>query len=509
MAFTPRTIAEIRDALLAYWAAEYAANGEVLLTTPGSDACLLAAMIAVIQNACDVQTVQVARDILPDQASDGAIARFGYVYGIPRGAGVEATCSAQVTGASPATTYPIPAGTRLAWTNGLLYDVLNTSVTTDVSSHATVDLRCTTIGVSGTRAVGDTLTFQSAPAGLNPTATVTASTLDGEDLEPYSDWALRIISRLRDRPASGNRADWRAWVFAYTGTSIVDVYVYPLLQPPDPSPGAGTPGVLGCVTVVAVGPAQGDSTTNTRVVPYNDASGRIPGSLLLRIIDYINGERDAEGNVVANGTQLRPVTMADGDWVVETINTEEIDVEATLTVTSANAFPFSVTPAIANTSTTTSIIVTGNYAAGGIQDLSGLSALVNIGTGNYRGGYYRVTLGTGSYDGGATQTTFPVDTMPAPPVFPGTLNGAPANWDTIRAAVLAYFDELGPSDTTPPSRWPNEDAQGRSTLYLSAFAGLLTAVPGVLSATVTTPATDTAPAAPKTVLTLGTFLVVP
>ena len=59
------------------------------------------------------------------------------------------------------------------------------------------------------------------------------------------------------------------------------------------------------------------------------------------------------------------------------------------------------------------------------------------------------------------------------------------------------------------SRWPDEDSQGRSTLYLSALAGILTATPGVLSATVTTPAANTSPTTVKTVLTLGTFLVVP
>lgn len=508
MPFTPRTIQEIRDSLLAYWQSEYAAAGEVLLVSAGSDAFILASMVAVVQNACDVQARQVARDILPDQASNEAIARFGYVYGIARKTGVQATCTAQVTGAAPATVYPIPAGTRMSWTDGTLYDVLTTSVTTDVPSHATIDLQCTTVGAAGTRAVNDTLTFVSAPSGLNPTAPVTASTLDGEDEESFAAWAQRIIARLRERPASGNRADWRTWVLDYVGTSIVDAYVYPLLEPPATFPGEGTPDTLGCVTVVAVGPAQGDSTTNTRIVPTDDGSTRSPGYPLTRIMAYIDGLRDAEGNIIVNGTQLRPVTMAEDDWAVEAIYTETVNVQATLVVTTANAFSFSYTPAIANTSTTTAVIVAGNYASGGIADLSGLSALVNIGTSNYRGGYYRVTLGTGTYDGGTTLTTFPVATMPAAPVFPGTMRGAPANWDTVRAAVLAYFDELGPSDTSPPSRWPSEDSQGRSTLYLSALAGIMTATPGVLSATVTTPAANTSPATAKTVLTLGTFLVV-
>ena len=50
--------------------------------------------------------------------------------------------------------------------------------------------------------------------------------------------------------------DWQAWVLSYTGTPISEAYVYPLLQPPAATPGNGTEGVLGCVTVVAVGLAR-------------------------------------------------------------------------------------------------------------------------------------------------------------------------------------------------------------------------------------------------------------
>jgi len=70
--------------------------------------------------------------------------------------------------------------------------------------------------------------------------------------------------------------DWQAWVLSYTGTPISEAYVYPLLQPPAATPGNGTEGVLGCVTVVAVGPAQGDSTTPTRIVPANDIDNAGP-----------------------------------------------------------------------------------------------------------------------------------------------------------------------------------------------------------------------------------------
>ena len=131
-----------------------------------------------------------------------------------------------------------------------------------------------------------------------------------------------------------------------------------------------------------------------------------------------------------------------------------------------------------------------------------------LSTSDYRGGYYRVTLGTGSYNGGAGLTTFSV-VLPFNPVVPSNMRPAPPCWDAVRSATFAYFDGLGPSDTSTPSRWPSEDAEGRSTLYTSALAGRYTQVDGVLAASITTPAANTTPTTWKTVLSLGTFLVTP
>lgn len=509
MSITPRTPAEIRDTLLGYWSAEYAARGVTLLTAVGSDAYILAAAIGVVQALTDQQGQQIARDIFPLSASDEGVARFGDQYGIAQRPATPAALSAQVTGAATGTTYTIPAGTQLSWTDGLLYDVLDTSVTTDGSSHATISIVCSTTGAATTRDVGDVLTFMSAPSGLNPTAPVTAVGTVGEDAESYQDWAARITARLQERPASGNRSDWAAWVLSYTKTPIVDAYVYPLLEPPASNPGNGTANVLGCVTVVAVGPAQGDSTTNTRIVPADDVSLRTAGAPLLHVIDYIEGDRTANGALTTAGTQLRPVTMAYGDYTVEAINTQAQNVEAVLTVTAANAFsfPYASSPGVDSSSDATHVIVSGNYGPGGVVDLSGLSVLVYIGTTNYRGGYYRTTLGSGSYNGGTGLTTFLVDALPHAPVTPSFVYPATPCWDAIRAATFEYFDGLGPSDSVPPSRWPTQDAAGRSTLYRSALAGRYTQTDGVLAASISTPATDTTPSTWKTVLTLGSLLV--
>ena len=512
MAFTPRTRAQIAAEFLAYWSANYAAATppRVLLTASGSDADLEAQVVGVELEGLEAVAAQVALDILPDQASPDSLERFSYVYNVPRRTGAASQLVIDVTGAATTTTYPIPSGTQVAASSGVLFDVIDTSVTTDAFLAAPMIVRAANPGTSGNLADGDTVTFTVAPSGLSPTGTVASTTSEGTDEEDNASLAQRIIEKLQERPASGNRADWREWVRSYIGTTVVDAYVYPLLQPPASTPGVGTESIPGCVSVVVVGPAQGSSATNTRVVP--SVGTRTPGGPVLEIIDYLNGTRDNEGNATLTGSRLPPVTMVYGDWTVEAINTQTQNIVVAITPTASNAFPFTSNPALDASSDATHVIVSGNYGAGGIENLSGLSALVYVGidplANGVRGGYVRVTLGTGTYNGGTLLTTFPVTGLPRAPVTPSFLWAAPPCWSALQTTVFNYFDGLGPGDTTTPARWPTQDVSGRSTLYRTALAGRVTEVAGVLSASVSTPGTDVTPAA-KTVVTLGTLLVVP
>ncbi len=511
MAFAGQTVDEITSTLLGYWQTEYAAATppRTLLVSRGSDAWMWARGLAYILQGLDAQAAQNARDILPDQASDEAVARFGNVYGVPRRPGVGAQFTVVVTGA-PSTTFAVPVGSALAWTDGTLYSPLAPSVTTDVSGNANLDVEATTTGASTTRDAGDVLTWQSAPAGLSPTATVSTSITTGADVESIGDWAQRIIGRLRERPGSGNRSDWKAWVEAFTGLDIRDVWVYPRIRPPASAPGLGEPETLGCVTIVVAGPSQGDRPDNTRVL------GGTAGGTLGTVKAYINGLVDSSGLVVTDGVQLRPVAMADADWTVEAIaETSPVNVQVTLVTNTANRFSFSgFSPAIHASSTRTSLVATGDYASG-TTDLTNLAVLVNVGTAVYRGGYYRVVLPQGTYDGGTGRTTWDLTATPFPvgATPSGTIYGCPGCWGALRLAAFSYFDALGAGtatssiDATPVERFPTEDAGARATLYRDALRGLLAGAPGVLSANVTSPGADVTPNQ-KTVVVLGTFLAV-
>lgn len=502
MAFTGRSRDTIRAAILSNWSALYASRQETLLVSPGSDAYLWASALAVQLEGLEAQAEQVMRDILPDQASTDALDRHAFVDGLERIAGFTARHTITVS-SSVAGTYPITAGTRMAFSDGTLYVVESASVTTSGGAPVgTITVRASQAGASGTRTTGDVLTFVSAPAGLDPTGTVASTVRDGTDAETDEALAARIISRRRDRPGSGNRADWRDWVKGYTGTEITEAYVYPLLAPPSLFPGAGTAGTPGTLTVVAVGPAQGDSYTNTRIVPTDDASARgTPGSELTRIEDYIEGNRLPDGTDVSAtpNDALRPVVLPVGNYAVQQINTTSQNVLITVTVTDTNSAQWSGTMTVSS-STSTSLVVTGDHT-----DKVGFRVLVELAAGAaYRGSFKMFTLGAAVFDG--FDTTFTVATDSALAYATGTVYPAVANFPAIRTAVFAYFDSLGPGDTSPASRWPTEDDGGRSTLYRTALAAAAIGVSGTLSATTTTPASDVTPAA-KHVVTLGTFRV--
>lgn len=509
MAFTGDSVDEITDTLLGYWQAEYAAAtpARTLLISRGSDAWMWARGLAFILQGLQAQAEQNSRDILPDQASDDAVARFGNVYGVPRRPGVAAQHTVTVTG-TPSATIAIPPGAALSWTDGTLYDPTSTSVTLSGGGSGTITVESTTVGATTTRDTGDVLTWQSAPSGLNPTGTVASTVTTGADVESIGDWAQRIIGRLQERPASGNRADWKAWAEAFKGLDIRQVWVYPLLQPPASVPGLGATNVLGCVTVVCAGPPQGDSVTNTRIL------GSGAGETLATVKLYINGLVDENGLVVTNGTQLRPVTMADADWTVEAIATTTQNVQATVIANAANAisFNFGSPPAIHASSTSMSLVATGDYTSGA-TDLTNVAVLVNVGTGNYRGGYYRVVLPAGTYNGGTGRTTWDLTATPLPGTPSGSIYGCHGCWGSMRLAVFDYFDSLGPGtatssiDSTVIPRFPDEDYNARSTVYPDAIRAVLANVPGVLSANVTTPGAAFTPNQ-KTVVTLGTFLVI-
>ena len=497
MPFEARPADEIRDDLLAQWAASYRSRGEDLAIDRDSHAYAEADALALQLEGLEIAAQSNALQVLVRNASGGRLDDFARDDGTTRKAAVAARRHVSVSGGTSTTTSV--GGAYLTTSSGLRFDPIDStgaalsSITTDGSGVAEILVECETEGPRGSIATGTVLTWSSAPSGFASTGTVTSTTTsrrEGALVEGDEALRLRLLDRRRERPASGNRADWREKVREVTG--VAEAYVYPLAMPPASYPDPSTPSTLGCVTVLAIGPTSGDAVVNTRFV-VGGATG--PGEQCDQIKDFLEGDRDADLNVTTLGRQWRPVTVPRGNYCVKTPQADARSFEIQIKNATGSAFPwvYDSGMTVHSSSTSTSLVVNGDHTAKNSKN-----ALVRVGSSVIRGGYAQVNLGVGSYNGGTGLTTWSVADMGGAPIPVHVVLPRPPNYSAVKEATIAYIDSLGPGEYTgspaASARHPSPDSVSPSAVYLSALAAaVITGVPTVLAATVTVPVADVLP----------------
>ncbi len=513
MPFAARSAAEIRDDLLSHWAASYRARSLDLAIDRDSDAYAEADALSLILEGLEIQAQQNAVQTLIGRASGGALDDFAVDDGTGRKAAVAARRHVTVSG--PVSTTTALAGQYLTSSAGLRFNPVASdgsalgSITTDSDGAATILVECTRTGVLGSIATGTILTWSTPPTSYASTATVSATTTsrrDGAAVETDEDLKVRLLDRRKERPASGNRSDWREKVREVTGVS--EAYVYPLARPPASYPAASTPQTLGCVTVLACGPVLTDidAPVNTRFVVGGASSG---GDEATQIKAFIEGTRDNELNVTTEGRQWRPASLAEANYCVKTPiqQLQSVTLELVLAVSRPFPWTYDATFEVHASSTASSLVVTGDHTS-----KNGKRALVKVGAAYIRGAYQLVTLPTGSYSGGTGRTTFAMSpALLAAPFATSVVLPAPPDWVAIKTAVVDYFNDLGPGEytgnPTGSERFPEPTSQAPATLYPSALAARVIAdVPAVLAATATTPSGTTTPV-DESMLDLGDLIV--
>ncbi len=512
MTFAVRSAAEIRDAILADRRSRYLAAGRDLDIQDGSDAYAEAEAYALEAEAQELAAKEAAERVLVRSATGEDLDAFAEDLGTARQAATYARRRVAITGTAGATLSL--AGETLNAASGIRYAPVDssgtalTSVVMDGFGAATVLTEADTEGTVGNAETGTVLTWSSAPSGMGATGTTLngggAGSRDGEDEELDAALQTRLLELLRERPASGNRADWRAKAMEIDG--VASAFVYPLVAPPASTPGAGTPHTPGCVTVVVVGPAQGDTTTNSRIIES------VAGAALAAHKGYLEGTHEADGDETTSGSQWRPVTIEAADYTVEAANTQSQSVVASVLLAPGSSWSWTGAALTGVSATTTAIVVSGDHSA-----KAGKDALVFAGTsgvGSVRGGWKKVTIATAVYSTGNTTLTFSAPLASAPDhsknVYP-----APSVWEALRLAAFGHFDALAPSDVDTGShprsaRFPPESwgTGYYAKLYRQILARDLMGVSGVLTATITTPSSDVTPSQAKTIVELDEFLAV-
>lgn len=506
MAFTGRTLAALRTIALTGMSTRATAASLTLDTAEGSDAWKEADALASMVLAYEGSAEDLAQEIDPRTASETTLDRWMAITAQAAGDGVAGAYTVSVTGRDGT----VSIGARVLTRNGLRYTPQSTEVVIS-GGTGTLSVEAAETGTDYELAVGDTLRWDAAPLGLDPTATVTIETTTAEDGDGADEKRAATLAWLRARPSGGNPAQIKT--LAEQHRDCVVAYVYPTLAPHPSGQSSAhtylasrldTPGTF---TVVALGAEQGDNpvsggTTHSRSRTLTQANN---------VLAFLQGDQDADAVDTAGAvgqrfsTQVLPDDAAVATPVINVVNTL-----ITFTPNQANTPGWSGTMTIVS-STTTTVTVSGDQTAKDGEDV-----LLLVGIAAARGGWVKRTVTNGAF--GGVNTVFDVDTLPA--VAAGTVYPVLGHWESLRDAFFTWFDSLGPGDvpsaadtaaalgTTRRRRFPPLSWGGKANVSIADVLRLSFSVAGTLNATVVAPAADVAEA-PLTLHVLGTLLLRP
>lgn len=162
----------------------------------------------------------IARQIMPDTADSDFLERHASQHGIFRKPPSVASGQALLSGSYESA---IPSGTLLKSASG---DSYRTTVDAAIGFDGTVIVLVEAV-VAGLKSIssGAVLYLQSAPSGINGVASVLVMS-SGSDYESDQNLLARLLLKLRNPPAGGNKLDYEQWALAVPG--VAKAFCYPL-----------------------------------------------------------------------------------------------------------------------------------------------------------------------------------------------------------------------------------------------------------------------------------------
>ena len=380
------------------------------------------------------------------------------------------------------TTLGDPLAVKATDSAGNRYQVI-TSATAGAGGTASVVL----VGIDGGDATnllaGATVTWINPPSNSQPTATVAADFSGGVDAETDAEFAVRLASRVRHKPASGNWAHLRAEARA-ASTAVADAFIYSCAL------NAGT-------SLVVVTAKRGSATGPSARIPslavlaavrsflVPPASRVFPGRALVTVLPPVAEpsnmavQLDMINSSTAGWTDAEPFPPINGTAAVTiTTVTDQQDIE--ITASGAGLLPGGVSGPLSGVS-----LMVWNDATSEFEALD-VTSVTDLG-----GGVYQVILGT------APSKTLAVGDFvsPATAVHPSIAEGVTAFFDSLGTGEVLDLatSELGarafrnprPSEEQSPRAGQTvlrflEDALG-SVLSDSALGAVSTSTPSVPS----------------------------
>jgi uncharacterized phage protein gp47/JayE len=449
MAMTPRTLAEIREDLVA----ALSVSDPEINTADGGSAWKLANAEAYIAAELQARDLELSRATLPSTATGSDLDQHATVWlGSANGrhSATQWEGTVTVTRNDLVVTPVVAIGTVMTANDGTQYETTEVVNAADWLSSLTHVVAAESSGAVGTVAnkpATTPLTVSAPPAGLSTSATITATTVSAEDEEDDESLRARILEVTSGRPGAGNASDYVTWATAVSG--VYGAFTYPRYD------GIGT------VTVVGLGPPR------ERV---------LAGGVVTAIQTAIDAERPcgclataeaAVGILTGFAATIRVATGYTPGWP-------------------RTAVPTYTTSAAAHTSTR--VYVTANPTTGNNIQV-GDWIVVPIGANAYTC-CRQVSNVQATYIDVATPfvTELGVET---PPLAAGgdTVEPGTPNHEAIMDALFDLFDSLGPAgcSTSGRERYPAIATSWCPHLYLSDLYAAVEGVEGVVSLDITTP----------------------
>lgn len=515
-----RTADTIRDDLLAHLQDEHRALGQRLVTAPRSPHYVLATAIALEVEGAEAEAAAARRECFPGTASEEGVLSHADAAGMTRVEAARAVLRARITG-PVSTTSTIPAGKQLTSEEGLVFNAPAGNVTFNSGGVAFIAVTARDAGAAGNLALGETLTWQGAPAGFGATATTALDTGDtshllvvGADLETIEELRSRAKLWWKERAQGGNRAEWVEWLEEVEG--VGDGFVWPrswldggvTFRP-------ALPGVV--VTSVLTPPPTAESyvqnSDNTLGLGLSPSYSRVPSSdLRARVRNYIEGTHDRTGAALPTALQKpkRPTGIAAANWVCAPPVTAAYDITVSIAVDPAIApWPWGINDSplrLVTAATTTTLTLD---SAAGIR--AGSRLAVQLGTAYIRGGFWLATVQGAPVGNVVTLAAM----LPVAPSVGAQVQPDCGLWSDARARVLGVVDTLGPGDeaSLESQRYPRPADHAPDLLYASRIIAAVQDLAGVAGVRVDVPADPVVPAAldraPLKLVTGGVIRVIP
>ena len=445
MAITIYTRAEIEAQVMAYFRNRFPGRDMGTESFLGKTARAVTMALVGLQKA----VADADNDASPSsKTSITKLDQFADLFGLPSnsggygrdGATTSSGGAASITGTNGTA---VSDGATLTASDGVTVIALDGAVTIPGSppwtGSATGAFIAVTAGTGGNLPVDEVLTWQSPPAGLDATVTLTTALAGAVDIESDADLLERIFDRLQTPPKGGAAIDYKTWSESALDANGVSVgidtaYVYPNRG------GLGTVHVV--LTVAGTGTArQPGSTTDDdtyvadrRPVAVEGYESFIPSMLAARAL-------------TARVRMVPSLTKYNFDWV---------DTGASYSISAASATGITL-----NTAAPTTLI--DAITSGALPRLQ----ILSTGSG-YVANNPQVRIS--AIDATNTILTIDADTKPDTWVVPAASDvvyaGGPMV-DTIAQAIVDYVDSLGPSRAggfaDPNELWEDTVAISRLT----------------------------------------------